>query len=294
MAPRRGPGREDGEAVIQHGFIHSLNTYISSLLRTYLISAYLQNARLFVLLTSLFQLVSSVAQAQEFDVRDEHFPGAKRVKVEAFGRGPSGFWAEYTLDEQGWAIESRTYHHRKLNLLEQYSFTSRHKLGQERTVTTDDKRVQIFQYSYQYSPDSARIIREIGLSDSDTMYVSHNLEFDSANRPVKFTKSKGLRREVNELTELTYANDLITNYRRTEYGEKDTTVFTTTYQYNAQGNLTKEYRSVVPKSPGNWWLDNSGDQPEYSYDYSKRGPWTHRYLLRQGRKVLIAKRTFTY
>lgn len=257
-------------------------------------TAYLQTVRLVVLLTSLFQLMSSVAQAQEFDVQDEHFPGAKRVKVEAFGRGPSGFWAEYTFDQQGWATESRTYHRRNLNLFEQYSFTSRHKLRQERITTTNDKRVQIFQYSYQYSADSARIIREIGLSDSDTMYVFHNLEFDSASRPVKFTKSKGLRREVNELTELTYTNGLITSYRRTDYGEEGTTVYTFTYQYNARGDLAKESRNVVPKPLSNWWLDNSGDQPEYSYDYSKRGPWTRQYLLREGRKVLIAKRTFTY
>ena len=253
---------------------------------------YSQTLRLSILLISLIQLTTQTMQAQEFDVRTEHFPGAKRVKVEAFGRGPSGFWAEYIFDAQGWATESRRYSGRKLMATAQYAFTSRHMLRQERITTVDDKRVQIFRHSYQYNPDSSRVIREIGLSDLDTMYVFHNLEFDSANHPTRFTKSKGLRGKVIEATELTYANNRLATYRRTDYGEEGTTVYTVTYQYNAQGDLIKENRAVVPRPLGNWWLDNSGDQPAYSYDYSKRGPWTRRYLLRGGRKILIAKRTF--
>jgi len=163
-------------------------------------------------LTSLFSLISLTVQAQDFDVRTEHFPGAKQVRVEAFGRGPSGFWAEYTLDKQGWAVESRSYRGRKLNETAHYSFTNRHELSQEIITTTDDKRVQVFRYSYQYSSDSARIIREIGLSDADTMFVFHNLEFDSANRPIRFTKSKGLKGKVIEATELTYANNQLATY----------------------------------------------------------------------------------
>ncbi|MCA8829736.1 hypothetical protein [Hymenobacter pini] len=255
--------------------------------------AYFQVMRV-ALLTSLFPLFSLAVQAQEFDVRAEHFPGAKRVKVQAFGRGPSGFWAEYMFDEQGWVSASWSYAGRKLVEAEQYFFTNRRVLCQERITTTEDKRVQIFRYSYQYSPDSTRIIREIGLSGADTMYVFHNLEFDSANRPIRFTKAKGLKREIIEATELTYVNNQLATYRRTDNGEEGATVYTVTYQYNTRGDLIKENRTVIPKPRSNWWLDNSGDQPEYSYDYSKQGPWIRRYLLRDGRKVLIAKRAFTY
>ncbi|HEX8424659.1 hypothetical protein [Hymenobacter sp.] len=255
---------------------------------------YSQALRCIALLTSLLHFLPQLAHAQEFDAENEKFPGAKQVKVEAFGLGPEGFWAEYKFDGQGRATDGRVYFRRQLNIIEQYSFTSRNKLQQERVINPGmNDRIQIFSFSYQYSPDSARIIRKTVLSGTDTMYVFHYLEFDRDNRPTKFTKAKGWSRKPNEVTELTYTNGRLTNSRLTEQGEKGAVIYTESYQYNIQGDLVKHHRSMSPPSPVSWF-DGQGDTLEYSYDYSPKGPWTRQYQFFKSKKVLIAKRTITY
>ncbi|AIZ64295.1 hypothetical protein PK28_12480 [Hymenobacter sp. DG25B] len=252
--------------------------------------------RSLLLLTGVLHFQSLTAFSQEIDVENEQFRGAKRVRVESFNQGPAGFWAEYKLDEQGRATEGRSYYRRQHLSTEQYFFTRRNKLQQERiTKSGKDPQTQTFSYTYFYNTDSTRLLHKVGLSGTDTMYVFHYLEFDANNHPTKFTKAKGWSRKVDSLTETIYAAELLTSYLNTENGEKGPNITSLVYQYDAHGGLTKVSPMPSPTDPAIFWTESFlGNELKFEYGYSPKGPWTHLYQIFDGKRVLIEKRTFTY
>ncbi|GAB3823602.1 hypothetical protein [Hymenobacter jeollabukensis] len=247
------------------------------------------------LVAGLALLSTTSVRAQSLNVEQERFPGAKRLKIQAFGRGPAGFWALYQFDNQGHATEEKRYRSRRHLSTTIYTYNRRHQVLRQATtfdINHPNTTHNIYN-TYRYNADSSRVLLEVCYTDTDTLYIARFLEFDAANRPTKLTQAHGLGRAPASLTEITYATGQETN-RRTDYEPEGATITTVTHQYNDRGHLIQETRSMSPKPAVTFWIDGQGDNQQYDYDYSPRGPWTKQYELIEGKKVLVEKRTFRY
>ncbi|MBG8555963.1 hypothetical protein [Hymenobacter guriensis] len=216
--------------------------------------SFLQASRWFALVTGLLYSLPQLAQSQHLAIETEHFPGAKRMKTESFNRGPAGFWTVYQFDALGRAVLEKRYQGRRHLATYMYTYNQRNQLLRHVTVfDINNRRTQHSQYTiYRYNADSSRVLREVCYTDTDTLYVTQFLKFDSDNRPTNCSVTNytnGLKSPSTSAVELSYTNGRVTlrHSRSTSYDQKSTTSHTETYEYNPQGDLVKLHRAPQPQ-----------------------------------------------
>lgn len=239
-------------------------------------------------------LLTLTIKSQSIEVGNENFPGIKKLEVKSFNGccAKKGYRAIYLFDNKGQAIESSNYFKRKLLAKYKYTYNEKGLLIE---------KVQIFDINNKNKVDTTKFIYEF---DEQERLISKSEYFGQWVLLEKFQdfNSKGfpctiIRTIDNKTTTYKKEYDSVGHEIKIQKAENDSVIILEEKRYNVQGDFS---HSIIPDLVG---MDKKGLAifiggnrysaiEEYQYVYDSLNRWTEKYVVFEGKKLLIEKREF--
>lgn len=246
-----------------------------------------------LIFTSIIILITFTIKCQSFDVEAATFPGVNRLIIKSFnGCYSRGFRSVYTFNKNGQAIESSNFNGRKLLAIYRYEYNTNGLLIRKVQIYSINHKDNIDTTNFLYGFDSQGRVISKSIEMGHGLFVERYECFDLNNFPTEVTST------INGIsTTLLKEYDSLGKEIVNQKIENDSIVTLEEKRYNRFGDIVY---SIIPLLVGK---DKTGlaifiggsrysAVEEYDYIYDKENRWTKKYVVFNGKKLLIEERIF--
>jgi hypothetical protein len=246
-----------------------------------------------ILFSILIILLTLTTKSQSIDVESEKFPGIKKLEVKSYnGCVKEGYRAVYLFDNKGQATESSNYFKKKLLAKYKYRYYEKGLLIEKiQTFDINNKnKIDTTKFIYEFD-EQGRVISKSEFF-GQWVVLENFQNFNNKGFPTRV-----IRTFDNKTTTIQKEYDTLGNESKIQKVENDTIITLEEKRFNTQGDISY---SIIPDLVGK---DKKGlaiyiggnrfsaiEEYEYVYDNSNR--WTEKYVVYEGKKLLIEKREY--
>jgi len=240
----------------------------------------------------IFLLLTVIVKGQSIDIEKEHFRKVRSIEVSSFNSScaEKGFRAVYVFDSSGCAIESQHYFKRELRAKYKYLYNSSRLLTQKIQVFDINNKIRIDSTHYYYTIDTE------GKISSKTMIFGMDKRFWQKCNYSHFDKhgfpeTVVVENEHGEKSTDCITYDTLGHITLIKKLDNDSLKTIEERKYNSFGDVI--YSNWPPFAYGSWAGGSRYSVVEiYEYTYDKQNRWTEKYVICDGKKILLDKRKY--